>query len=59
MDKSTRRTINNFNRSFFFKGFKKLGRNGRNNDTMKYVKKYLSKLLTINLDNDKVFKKEF
>lgn len=47
------------NELYIFKGFNKLGRNGRNNDTVKYVKKYLPKILTINLNNDKVFKREF
>jgi hypothetical protein len=37
----------------------KLGKNGKNNDTFKYLKKTTPKLITINLNNDKLFKKEF
>ena len=47
------------NELYIFKSLNKLGKNGRNNDTVKYVKKFSSKLLTINLNNDKVHKKEF
>jgi len=44
---------------FIFKSNKKLGKNGKNNDTVKYLKKIDPKLLTINLNGDNLFKKEF
>ncbi len=47
------------NELYIFKSNKRLGRNGKNNDTKKYLKNISSKLLTINLNGDKLFKKEF
>lgn len=44
---------------YIFKSNMKLGKNGKNNDTFKYLKKTNPKLITINLNNDKLFKKEF
>ena len=44
---------------YIFKNNKKLGKNGKNNDTSKYLKKIYPKLLTINLNNDKLLKKDF
>ena len=44
---------------YIFKSCQKLGKNGKNNDTKKYLKKILPKLLTINLNGDNLFKKEF
>ncbi len=44
---------------YIFKSCQKLGKNGKNNDTKKYLKKILPKLLTINLNGDKLLKKEF
>ena len=44
---------------YIFKSEKKLGKNGKNNDTSKYLKKISPKLLTINLNGDKLLKKEF
>ena len=44
---------------YIFKSDIKMGKNGKNNGTMKYLKKISPKLLTINLNGDKLFKKEF
>ena len=44
---------------YIFKSNKKLGKNGKNNDPVKYLKKINPKLLTINLNGDNLFKKEF
>ena len=44
---------------YIFKSDKNLGKNGKNNDTAKYLKKILPKLLTINLNGDNLLKKEF
>ena len=44
---------------YIFKSSKKLGKNGKNNDTIEHLKKKFAKLLTINLNGDKLFKKEF
>ena len=44
---------------YIFKSDNKLGRNGRNNSTTKFLKNISPKLLTINLNGDKLFKKEF
>ena len=44
---------------YIFKTNNKLGKNGRNNDNDKYLKKLLPKPLTINLNNDKLFKIDF
>jgi len=44
---------------YIFKNNKKLGRNGKNNDTSNYLKKIHPKLLTINLDDDILLKKNF
>ncbi len=44
---------------YVFKSNIKLGNNGKNNDTSVYLKKINSKLLTINLNGDKLLKKEF
>ena len=39
--------------------FYKKDKKGKNNNTIKYLKKIYPKLLTINLNGDKLFKKEF
>ena len=44
---------------YIFQTDNKLGKNGRNNDHCKYLKKISPKLLTIDLNNDKLFKIEF
>ena len=47
------------NKLYIFKTNSNLGKNGKNNDTIKYIKKNLSKPVTINLNGDKLFKKNF
>ena len=44
---------------YIFKSDKKLGKNGKNNDTIKYLRKIRPKLLSINLNGDSLLKKEF
>ena len=44
---------------YIFKSNKNLRKNGKNNNTTKYLKKTFSKSLTINLNGDKLLKKEF
>ena len=44
---------------YIFKSDNKIGKNGRNNSSSKSLKSILPKLLTINLDGDKLLKKEF
>ena len=44
---------------YIFKSNKKLGKNGKNNNTSSYLKKIDPKLLTINLNGDNLLKKEF
>ena len=44
---------------YIFKSDKKLGKNGINFNTSNYLKKIRPKLLTINLNGDNIFKKEF
>ncbi len=44
---------------YLFKSNKKLGRNGKNNNSPNYLKKIHPKLQTINLNGDNLFKKEF
>ena len=44
---------------YIFRSHKKLGKNGKNNNTTKYLKKTRPKLLTINLNGDNLLKKEF
>jgi len=44
---------------YIFKTNKKLGKSGKNNNTSKYLKKIHPKLITINLNGDKLLKKEF
>ena len=44
---------------YIFRGDKKLGKNGKNNNTTKYLKKTRPKLLTINLNGGNLLKKEF
>ena len=44
---------------YIFKSNNKLGKNGKNNSTTKYLKKIHPKLLTINLNGDILLKKEF
>ena len=44
---------------YIFKSNFKLGRYGRNNNSIKYLKKISPNLLKINLDTDKLFRKEF
>ena len=47
------------NELYIFQSNKNLGKCGTNNDTNSYLKNISSKLLTINLNDDKLFKKEF
>jgi len=44
---------------YIFKGHIKLGKYGKNNGTSKYLKKILAKKIFINLNEDKLYKKEF
>ena len=44
---------------YIFKSNFKLGKYGKNNDTSRHLKNILPKLLTINLNGDKLFKKDF
>ncbi len=44
---------------YIFKSNKKLGKDGKNNISPKYLKKISSKLLNINLNGDMILKKEF
>ena len=44
---------------FIFKSKNKLGKKGKNNISINYLKKFSPKLLTINLNGDKLYKKEF
>ena len=44
---------------YIFSSDKKLGKNGKNNASIKYLKKIYPKLLTINLNGDNLFLKEF
>ncbi len=44
---------------YIFQNNNKLGKYGKNNASSRYLKKILSKLITINLNNDKLYKKEF
>ena len=44
---------------YIFKSKKTLGKNGKNNSSTKFIKKIYPDLLTINLNGDKLFKKNF
>lgn len=44
---------------YIFKSINKLGKKGKNNTSVNYLKKFSPKLLTINLNGDKLYKKEF
>ena len=44
---------------FIFKSINKLGKKGKNNISINYLKKFSPKLLTINLNGDKLYNKEF
>jgi len=44
---------------YIFQNNNKLGKYGKNNANSKYLKKISSKLITINLNDDKLYKKEF
>ena len=44
---------------YIFKSGHKLGKNGDNNNSSKLLKNISPKLLTINLDGDKLLKKDF
>lgn len=44
---------------YIFKNNNTLKKNGKNNATIKYLKNILLKQILINLDNDKLYKKEF
>jgi diaminohydroxyphosphoribosylaminopyrimidine deaminase / 5-amino-6-(5-phosphoribosylamino)uracil reductase len=44
---------------YIFISGRKLGKNGKNNGSLKYFKKFLTKKITINLNDDKLYKKEF
>ena len=47
------------NELYIFKSNNKLGINGFNNDSVKYLRKISPKIVTINLNGDKLLKKEF
>ena len=47
------------NELFIFKSNRKLNKKGKNNATLKYLKNISSRLISINLNNDKLYKKEF
>ena len=47
------------NNLYIFKSDNKLGKNGKNNSPSRLLRNILPKLLTINLDGDKLLKKEF
>jgi len=51
--------INIINDLYIFKSNKKLGREGQNNDTLKFLKKYISKPISINLNGDKLYNYKF
>jgi hypothetical protein len=42
-----------------FKNNNELKKNGKNNDTIKYLKNIYPNQISINLKNDKLYKKEF
>ena len=44
---------------YIFKSSNKLGKKGMNKVSSRYLKQISAKLITINLKNDKLFKKEF
>jgi len=44
---------------YMFKSNNKLKKNGKNNDTINYLKNIYPKQISINLKNDKLYKKEF
>ena len=44
---------------YIFKNDKKLKKNGKNNDTIKFLKRISPKLVTINLNGDNLLKKSF
>ena len=44
---------------YIFKSNKKLGKYGKNNSSSGYLKSIRPKLLTINLNGDNLFRKEF
>ncbi len=47
------------NDMYIFKNINNLYKNGKNNDSIKYLKSISSKPISINLNNDKLYKKEF
>ena len=47
------------NELFIFKSNRKLNKKGKNNATLKYLKNISSRLISNNLNNDKLYKKEF
>jgi riboflavin biosynthesis pyrimidine reductase len=44
---------------YIFKNNNKLKKKGKNNTTYKYIKNISGKLISINLNNDKLYRKEF
>ena len=44
---------------YIFKNKNKLKKKGKNNTTYKYIKNISGKLISINLNNDKLYRKEF
>jgi diaminohydroxyphosphoribosylaminopyrimidine deaminase/5-amino-6-(5-phosphoribosylamino)uracil reductase len=44
---------------YIYKSSAKLGKYGKNNISSSFLRKFLTKLITINLNNDKLYKKEF
>ena len=44
---------------YIFKNNNKLKKKGKNNTTYKYIKNISGKFISINLNNDKLYRKEF
>ena len=44
---------------YIFKSRRRLGQKGKNNSTSRYLKKFHSKLIKVNLKGDYILKKEF
>ena len=44
---------------YIFKSNKKLGKDGKNNSSLNYIKKLKRKLINVNLNDDKLYKVDF
>ena len=51
--------IKTINDLYIFKSNKRLRKKGQNNDTLKFLKKYISKPVSINLNGDKLYNYQF